>query len=172
MQTESVQPAIDFRTRLLEAGGCSFDLSVRVNYGEEAADFSLACTYDTDGTASMEVTAPETLAGIRAGTDGEGTFVQFEDVRLALADVAEGKLAPMSSPRLLGSCWQEAYISATCTEEGNRRVTYLFGYDKDELTVDCWFTPENVPVHAEISYEGLTVLQADITAFSFTKGDI
>lgn len=146
-------------------------MSVRVDYGEEAADFSLACTYDTEGTASMELTAPETLAGIRAVTDREGTYVEFEDVRLALADAADGRLAPMSSPRLLGSCWQEAYISATCTEDGNRRVTYLSGYDKDELTVDCWFTPDNVPVHAEVSYGGLTILQADITAFSFTKGE-
>lgn len=146
-------------------------MSVRVDYGEEAADFSLACTYDTEGTASMELTAPETLAGIRAVTDREGTYVEFEDVRLALADAADGRLAPMASPRLLGSCWQEAYISATCTEDGNLRVTYLSGYDKDELTVDCWFTPDSVPVHAEVSYGGLTILQADITAFSFTKGE-
>lgn len=166
---ESVQSALDFRTKLLEAGLCTFQMDVQVNYGEETAAFSMDCAYDTAGTAQMELTAPETLRGIRAAAEKENVDLEFEDVRLALADIADGQLAPMAAARLLGGCWQEGYISCVSSENGGSRVTYLYGYDREELTVDCWFSADGCPVHAEVSKNGSMVLRADISEFQFQK---
>ena len=44
-EEEQTQQALDFRTRLLEAGGCAFDADVQVSYGETAARFSMRCAY-------------------------------------------------------------------------------------------------------------------------------
>ena len=100
-----MQSALDFRTALLTAGGCSFTANITANYGETAAKFTLACEYDTETGAHLRVTAPDTIAGIEANVTGEDAVITFEDTQLALGDLAGGTLAPLSAPLIVGRCW-------------------------------------------------------------------
>lgn len=161
------QQPLTFRTALLEAGGCSFTAAVTADYGETTADFTLEASFAPDTGASLTVTAPETIAGITAHVKDSAADVSFDDTQLGLGSLANGRLAPLAAPYVLGQSWAGAYIDSTGTEEGLLRATYRLGYDKQELVVDTWFTEEPfTPQYAEISADGRMVLSIRISNFA------
>lgn len=162
-----MQKALDFRTRLLESGGCQFSCMVRADYGERVYDFALDCSYDGED-GKLTVTAPENIAGITAVVDGDDASLEFEGLSLRYGELANGHLAPLTIPWLLGSTWAEDYISLVGTEEEKTRITYLKGYHEEEITIDTWLR-DTIPVCAEISYDGRRVLTINIENFVFTK---
>lgn len=163
----AMQQALNFRSALLAAQSCTFDADVQVHYGEELFSFGLSCAYDTDGSAELTVTSPQTISGIRAKIGKDGTQLQYEDTAIALAPLANGNLAPMELPRLLGECWAGEYIRAAGTDGEGFRVTYLSGYDEEELAVDVWFSlDECEPEYCEVTYQGEMLISANITDFS------
>ena len=136
------QQPLTFRTALLEAGGCSFTAAVTADYGE-------------------------TIAGITAHVKDSTADVSFDDTQLGLGSLANGRLAPLAAPYVLGQSWAGAYIDSTGTEDGLLRATYRLGYDKQELVVDTWFTEEPfTPQYAEISADGRMVLSIRISNFA------
>lgn len=165
---DAMQQALDFRTNLLSASGCTFSCDVTADVGGAVYEFSMDCAY-SDGQGSFTVTAPESIAGIGATVDDDGATLHFDDVALTLGEMAEGRLAPLGVPWLLGSAWQSDYISAAGTENGLCRVTILKGYDDDEITVDTYLA-EGVPVCAEASVGGKRVLTVEISDFAWDSG--
>ena len=154
------QQPLTFRTALLEAGGCSFTAAV-------TADFTLDASFAPDTGASLTVTAPETIAGITAHVKDSAADVSFDNTQLGLGSLANGRLAPLAAPYVLGQSWAGAYIDSTGTEDGLLRATYRLGYDKQELVVDTWFTEEPfTPQYAEISADGRMVLSIRISNFA------
>ena len=161
------QQPLTFRTALLEAGGCSFTAAVTADYGETTADFTLDASFAPDTGASLTVTAPETIAGITAHVKDSTADVSFDNTQLGLGSLANGRLAPLAAPYVLGQSWAGAYIDSTGTEDGLLRATYRLGYDKQELVVDTWFTEEPfTPQYAEISADGRMVLSIRISNFA------
>lgn len=78
----------------------------------------------------------------------------------------------MALPYLLGSGWYEGYISACGMENGLLRMTCLEGYEEEELAVDTWLdTQSGQPCRCEISYQGQTLLTAEISAFAMNRGN-
>ena len=145
------QPPLTFRTALLQSGGCSFTAAITADYGESAAS----------------LTEPESIAGIQAQVKDTAASVSYDGMQLGLGSLANGNLAPLAAPYVLGQCWAGEYIDATGTEDGLLRTTYRMGYEEKELVVDTWFSQEPLaPVRAELSFEGRMVLRADISAFS------
>ena len=150
-----------------QAGGCSFTAAVTADYGETTADFTLEASFAPDTGASLTVTAPETIAGITAHVKDSAADVSFDDTQLGLGSLANGRLAPLAAPYVLGQSWAGAYIDSTGTEDGLLRATYRLGYDKQELVVDTWFTEEPfTPQYAEISADGRMVLSIRISNFA------
>lgn len=169
-ETDALQAPMKFRTQLLDAGGCTFSAAVTADYGDSVQQFTLLCDCRTDGTASMEITAPETVAGIRADIEKSGGKLTFEDTAVGFGTLADGNVAPIAAPSLLVSAWTEAYISAAGSEGTQLRVTYEKGYNEEQLFVDCWFDEKNIPICAEICYNDKTVLKMELTDFSFVRG--
>ena len=160
--------ALAFRTRLLSAGGCTFSCDVTADVGDAVYEFSMDCKY-ADGEGSFTVTAPESIAGISATVDNDGATLHFDDIELTLGEMAEGRIAPLGVPWLLGSAWQSDYISAAGKENGLCRVTILKGYDDDEITVETYLS-DGVPVRAEASVGGKRVLTMEISDFAWANG--
>ena len=155
------QPPLTFRTALLQSGGITAD------YGESAASFTLDCVFSPETGASVTVTEPESIAGIQAQVKDTAASVSYDGMQLGLGSLANGNLAPLAAPYVLGQCWAGEYIDSTGTEDGLLRTTYRMGYEEKELVVDTWFSQEPLaPVRAELSFEGRMVLRADISAFS------
>ena len=154
-EDSEMQRALDFRTALLQSGGCAFTAEVTADYGEQVYRFTMDCTWSPDGGAALTLTAPQTLEGIRAEVSADGARVVYEDTAVGFESLAGGRLAPMALPYLLGSGWYEGYISACGMENGLLRMTCLEGYEEEELAVDTWLdTQSGQPCRCEISYQG------------------
>lgn len=163
----SVQPAMDFRAKLLNSNGATFTVEVEADYGEEVYTFELDCVYTTDGTTALTVVSPETIAGITAIVDNEKGTVSFGGTELTFGTLADNVVTPLAAPAILGRCWQNAYIAAAGQEQKGLRVSYEDGYEADELLIDTWFLAEGIPFYAEICYNKTCVLKLQISQFSF-----
>ena len=149
------QPPLTFRTALLQSGGCSFTAAITADYGESAASFTLDCVFSPETGASVTVTEPESIAGIQAQVKDTAASVSYDGMQLGLGSLANGNLAPLAAPYVLGQSWAGENIAATGTAAGLLRTTYRMGYEEPLA-----------PVRAELSFEGRMVLRADISAFS------
>ncbi len=164
----TMQPALDLRTGLLESGGCAFSAEITADFGETVCIFSADCTYSADGSTRVELTAPETLAGIAATVSDDGASVEFDGMLLDFGQLAGGHAAPVAAPSILALCWAGEYISSAGQEGDNLLVTYLKGYDNEELTVLTRLSGETgLPVSGEVIYDGQTVLNVTILDFSY-----
>lgn len=166
-----MQQALDFRTALTAAGGCTFTAQTEVNYGEEVFRFTMDCGYEAGGGISLTLTEPQTLAGIGAEITPDGARVVYEDTEVGFSGLADGRASPMRLPYLLAESWYRGYISVCGREEGLLRATYLLGYDEDEMTVDTWLDDSGLPVRAAVSYQGQTLLKAELRNFSLERGN-
>lgn len=165
-----MQPALDLRAKLLDAGGCSFMADITADFGETICMFSAVCSYTTDGVTRVEITAPESIAGIVAAVSADGASVSYDGMLLDFGELAGGRAVPIAAPSILSLCWAGEYISSAGKEGENTLVTYLKGYDKDELTVLTRFSGlSGVPVSGEVIYDGNTVLNVSISEFSYLQ---
>lgn len=160
---DPTQEALDFRTALLETGGCSFCAQVSAEDGEQVYIFTLHCIWE-DGSAQLEVLEPESIAGIRATVEVGSTKLEFDGATLDFGSLAGGQLSPVAAPWLLACCWQSEYIAWSGADGQQRRVTYLRGYEDEELAVDTWFF-DRIPVYAEMSWNGRRCLCVTIREF-------
>lgn len=163
---EPTQSALDFRTSLMEAGGCSFAADVTASYEDRVYDFTMTCDY-TGGQTNLTVTAPEAIAGITAAVaDGE-TQLEFDGAILEFGKLANGYVSPVAAPWLLVQCWIGEYIAYAGPDGEQERITYLRGYNDEELTVDTWLM-NGVPTYSEVTYDGVRCLSVVISDFQFT----
>ena len=163
--SEPTQEALDLRTDLLEAGGCTFVSDIRADIGERVYEFSVSCDYTAGKDARIEVLQPEEIAGITAEVSDSGASVEFNGMALDFGTLAGGNVSAMEAAWLLAKCWTGAYISSAGEDGEYCRVTYLDGYGDGELAVDTWLDSTGVPVHNEIVYDGVRCLTLDISQF-------
>ena len=157
------QSALDFRTTLMEHGGCSFQSRIAADYGDMVYEFTLV-SESTEGETRLQVTEPESIAGIAATVSADGTKLQFDGAELDFGELANGYVSPVTVPWLLVQCWTGEYIAWSGADGDLERVTYLRGYNDAELTVDTWFS-DNVPQYAEVLHDGVRCLTIEILDF-------
>lgn len=160
---EPTQQALDFRNAMMEADACSFTARVTADFGEQVYGFTLACTH-ADGSTKLEVTEPEAIAGIKAVVAGRDACLEFDGVSLELGLLADGRISAVAAPWLLCQCWEGEYIAYAGADAEEQRVTYLRGYEDDQVTVDTWFR-DQVPTYAEVVYDNTRCLTVEITDF-------
>lgn len=162
-----VQESLDFRVKLLETASCSFTADVRADFGERIAQFSLDCVYEPqDSRATLTVTGPDSIAGIAATVEGGDATVSFDGLRLELGTLANGRVAPLQLPKLLGDAWAYGYIESQAKLTDGWLVSYRSGYGDDELLVYTWFNAQLVPTEAEIYYDDTRLLSAELKGFT------
>ena len=159
------QAALDLRTALLEAGGCTFTAEITADLGNRVYDFSVSCDYDAGNRVKVQVVEPKEIAGINAVVSGNGAAVEFEDMALDFGTMAGGNVSAMEAPWLLAECWSGAYISAAGADGELYRITYLHGYDEKELVVDTWLDSAGNPIRSEVAYDGGRCLSLVLTQF-------
>lgn len=163
LKGDPTQKALDFRTSLMAANGCTFTADVTANYEDRIYQFTLACDY-LEGETNLEVLAPETIAGIKAHVKNGETRLEFEDVLLEFGKLANGYVSPVAVPWLLVQCWIGEYIAYAGSDGDQHRVTYLRGYNDEELAVDTWLQ-NGVPAYAEVAYDNVKCLSVIISDF-------
>lgn len=162
-RADPTQQALEFRTALMEKDGCVFTAQVTASQQEKVYAFTMQCQY-ADGTAELTVTEPSSIAGIQAVVEENGTSLTFDGASLDFGTLANGLLSPVTAGWLLAECWRNSYIAYAGADGAQRRVTYLRGYNREELTVDTWFT-DQTPTYAEVTWDGSRCLTVTITDF-------
>ena len=157
------QFALDFRTTMLGSSGCSFSAKITADYEEHVFVFAVDCR-SKDGQMHLCVKEPESIAGIAATVSDSGTELVFEDVELDFGQLANGRVSPVTVPGLLEQCWRSAYIAWSGADGEAQRITYLHGYNSEELTVDTWFS-DGVPFYAEVLCDNVKCISVEILNF-------
>ena len=156
--------AMALRAKLL-ASSVSFDAEITADYGDELHTFSLYCEGDTRGNLGFRVTAPETIADITGRIDAGQGKLTFQDTALAFPLLAEDQLSPVSSPWIFYQTLRSGYLTAAGMEGDLLRLTIDDSYEEDALTLDIWLNEQDIPIRAEILYDGRRILTLEIENF-------
>lgn len=168
---EKMQEALDFRAALLQAGGCRFSAEVTASYDDAVYTFSARCSSDEQGKAELEITAPESLAGLQATVDADRKQAAFDDIAVDFGLLAEERVAPVSIPSILTQTWASSYIESSGNADGAILVVYQNGYEADALKVETKFDREkSVPLCADVWYNESCIASVAITEFEFLAG--
>lgn len=163
-KSELIDRAVALRMELLSAG-CSFDADITADYGDAVHAFSVSCTADSDGNLGFTVTAPESIAGITGVVSCEGGNLTFDETVLTFPLLADDQLSPVSAPWIFLKTLRGGYLSSAGMEEELLRLTIDDSYEEDALQLDIWLNGENLPVRADILYDGRRILAMDVGNF-------
>lgn len=162
---ESVENnALKFRTKMMQVQQCRITANITADYGNKVYKFSVDSEITPEGTV-LKILAPEEIAGISAVISDDGTRLEYEGISLEFGEMANGNIMPVASAQMLYECWTSAYISAVGKDGDLERVTYLRGYEDNQLTVDTWFDSQGIPVYGEVLYNNRRCLSVEIETF-------
>lgn len=153
------------RRKLLAASGCSFDAEVTADYGDKLYTFSAQCQGDSHGNLEFRVTSPENISGIAGRISGDGGKFTFDDVALHFPLLADGQLSPVSAPWIFLKTLRGGYITSAGTDGELLRLSVDDSYQDDALRLDIWLDREELPVRAEILWQGRKFLTLDVKNF-------
>lgn len=162
---DELDRAMKLRANLLGCLGCSFDVAVTADYGDEIFEFAMSCEADGRGNLSFTVTQPESLAGITGEiSSGEGKLT-FEDAALQFPLLADDQVTPISGPWILIKTLLGGYLTAANEEEDLLHLTIHDSYEDDALQMEIWLNSENAPVCGEILYDGRRIVTMTVENF-------
>lgn len=164
-QNRELERGLKLRTQLL-GGGCTFDVDITADYGDNLHTFSLACQADNRGSVRFTVTKPDSISGIQGTVDGEDGALTFEDTALHFPLLADNQLTPVSAPWVLMKTLRGGYITSAGGEKELTRLCIDDSYDDDALHLDIWLDRQNSPVRAEIRYRERKILSLDVKNFT------
>lgn len=161
-----ISPALEFRTALIQAKGCSFVAEVTADFGKTVQIFTMDCESDAQDAFYLTVLEPETLKGITATVKESGGQITYDGLAMDFGLLANGNVIPAAAPAIVAACWTDEYISAAGEQGEEYRVTYEKNFDENRLIVDTWFK-KGVPICAEICYNNQRIIKITIRDFSF-----
>ena len=153
------------RSRLLGAAGCSFETAIHADYGKDIHSFTLECKADNKGKMQFSVKEPQSISGISGTIGAEGGKLTFDDQALAFELLADGQLSPISAPWVLMKTLRGGYIDTCGMDGGLLMASMNDSYADDALRVDIWLGPDDMPVGAEIYWQGRRILSMEVKNF-------
>ena len=165
--------AADARMPYRNMAGCVMEAEVSCTQDGAAWEATLRCDYVPEGEATVEVLAPETIAGVKAVlSDGEVELV-YEDQCLNAGTLSSQDISPMAClPRLM-SALRDGWLLEENTEDWQetpclRLTVDQTGEQDGKILSTLWLRQEDsTPVRGEIAVDGEIILTADFTSFSF-----
>jgi len=81
--------------------------------------------------------------------------------------LADGQLSPVSAPWIFMKALHSGYLTS-CGKEGDLlRLAVDDSYADDALHLDIWLGSDDLPIRAEILWQGRRLLSMDVTNFTF-----
>ncbi len=162
---DELDRAMKLRATLLGCLGCSFDVTVTADYGDEVFEFAMRCETGGRGDVDFTVTKPESIAGISGSiSSGEGKLT-FDDTALQFSLMADGQVTPVSGPWIFMKTLLGGYLTAANEEGELLHLTINDSYEEDALQMEIWLNDDNVPVCGEIFYEGRRIVTMTVENF-------
>lgn len=157
--------AMELRSSLLSCQACTFEADITADYGDILHEFSLACQTDAQGNLSFTVIRPESISGITGTITAEGGKLTFDDVALHFELLAEDQISPISAPWILIRTLMGGYVRAYVQEGDLLHLTIDDSYEEGALQLDIWLNEQNIPIQAEILFEGRRIVTMDVENF-------
>lgn len=162
----SLQRGVDLRERILTGNGCHFTLEITADFGDSIYTFCLDCEADKQGNISFCVDAPESIQGISGKIDAMGGKLTFDDKVLAFSLLADGEVSPVSAPWLFLKTLRSGYLTSAGMDGDLLRLTIDDSYEEDALQLDIWVDKTELPIYAEVIWQGRRVLSMSVQDFS------
>lgn len=163
--SDAIDRAMELRSRLLNGDGCSFTVQITADYGDNIQNFTVECQGDKQGNLNFTVSAPESIAGITGTVSEEGGKLTFDDVALAFPLLTQEQISPVTAPWIFLRTLRGGYLTSAGEDDGLLRVTIDDSYEEDALQLDIWMDDGNIPVRAEIVFDGSRILSLSVSNF-------
>ena len=163
---QGMDKAMGLRARLLSKS-VSFDAEITADYGDKTYAFTMNCQADTQGNLTFQVLQPELISGISGTVSASGGKLTFDDTALAFDLMADGQFSPVSGPWLLMKTLRSGYLTSSNREGELLRLSIDDSYNDDALHLDIWLDDQNMPIHADILWQGRRVLSIAVKDFTF-----
>ena len=160
-----IDRAMELRSQLLAASEVTFHASIVADYGDQLHTFGMNCTGNSQGDLLFSVTEPETISGISGTVSEEGGKLTFDDKALFFELLTDDQLSPVSAPWIFLRTLRSGYIRSAGMEGELLRLTIDDSYDEDALQLDIWVEKDQIPLRADILYDGKRILSLDIENF-------
>lgn len=153
--------------------GCEMTAEVAWDQAGSLWETSVQCTYVPEGETTVEVLAPESIAGIRAVFSGEDARLEYEDLCLGAGPLSSQDISPMAClPRLM-SALRDGWLLEKNEENWDdipclRLTVDQTGKDGEKILSTIWLREDGgTPVRGEIAVDGEIILTAEFTSFAF-----
>lgn len=163
----------ELRDRYHDCGGCIMEAKVSCDQEGLAWEAELRCEYIPGGESTVEVLAPETIAGVRAVLSDTDWRLEYEDASLNAGTLSDEEISPAAClPRLM-SALRDGWLLEENEEEWSgvsclRLTVDQTGVKDGKILSTVWLNLETgAPVRGEIAVDGEIILTADFTSFSF-----
>jgi len=160
-----------------DMSGCTMEAEITCGAGtEDLLTFSVRCDCVPTGESTVEILAPESIAGVKAIVDGRTLKVEYAGACLNMGTLSSEKLSPAAClPQLIAALREGWLLEENREELGGVSCRRLCldqtGENGGKVVSAVWLNEEKgTPVFGEISVEDEIILQARFTGFQF--GDI
>lgn len=156
-----------------DMAGCTMEAAVRWTQQDQAWEAELRCEYLPDGISTVEVLAPESIAGVKALLDETTWQLQYEDLCLNAGTLSEEEISPAAClPRLM-SALRDGWLLEENEETWNdvpclRLTVDQTGVQDGKIVSTIWLRQDDgTPLRGEVAVDGENILTAEFTSFAF-----
>ena len=165
--------AADLRDRYHDMTGCTMEAAVVCDQEGLEWEAALRCDYVPGGESTVEVLAPETIAGVKAVLDEDTWRLEYEGDCLNAGAVSQEEVSPAAClPRLMNALrngWLLEENEETWNEVPCLRLTVdQSGTQDGKIVSTLWLRQDDgTPLRGEIAVDGEIFLTAEFTSFVF-----
>lgn len=165
--------AAELRDRYHDMTGCTMEATVSCGQEGLAWEAELRCDYVPEGESTVEVLAPETIAGVKAVLNDVDWRLEYEDSSLNAGALSQEEISPaMCLPRLMNALrdgWLLEENEETWNEVPCLRITVdQSGTQDGKIISTVWLRQDDgTPLRGEIAVDGEIILTAEFTNFAF-----
>ena len=174
-ETAEKQETEELQMKFQNLSAATVEAELTCHYGDEVRTYTLRCSY-TPEESTVEVLAPENLAGISATLTGEALTLQYDGILLDAGTYSGTEISPMwavpSTLRAMGQGYPLETGREALGETECLRVTFeMTSSDGGKQYTAVWFDENGIPLQGEITLEETVVYPAVLTQFTAEETD-
>ena len=174
-ETAEKQETEELQMKFQNLSAATVEAELTCHYGDEVRTYTLRCSY-TPEESTVEVLAPEDLAGISATLTGGALTLQYDGILLDAGTYSGTEISPMwavpSMLRAMGQGYPLETGREALGETECLRVTFeMTSSDGGKQYTAVWFDENGIPLQGEITLEETVVYTAVLTQFTAEETD-
>ena len=153
--------------------GCSMVATVSCDQNGAVWKAEMRCGYESGGDCTVEVLAPESIAGVKAVFSGGDGLLAYEDLILNAGTLGSEQISPAAClPRLMDALRDGWLLEENREEWGQipclRLTVDQSGSQGGKILSTLWLRlDDGTPLRGEIAVDDKIILTAEFTSFEF-----